>query len=416
MSNKCNICLCIQLVLRKSQLRVALSLVLITSILGCGLVNSPPSVSSVNSVIASMVATAAKHSFDSEQTSGTNEFSEISRQKKPVQTVALLGFRDVEGRQSDRTEVLDASLVSAAVHTGIPLARDNGLLRDLESEGPIPLRWSPGQLWPRNWEQITSSRFLSGQVRYETPWAYIRLVLMDRVNGTILWTTQSKVLESELEQRGRAIAKARGEVLNVSDFSTGIDFHLLVRRVEGQFPQLIDVTERGALRAGDKLQLRFRVDQTCAVYAFLQQSNGQREDIISSDRVYGGRLQYGPGEESWIDLDKVNEVYTLYFIVAERLRNERREDLYEAIDELVQRGQLNRFEGIEMLDVKVTEFLQNQIENSPPIEVLRSGTEIRVGQAETFVYSNGDSFESVPELLSATPILVRAYTFEVQYN
>ena len=74
-----------------------------------------------------------------------------------------------------------------------------------------------------------------------------------------------------------------------------------------------------------------------------------------------------------IDLDRVNEVYTLYFIVAERLDDERREDLFEQISELVDNGQLNRFQGLELLDAELSGFLQNQLEGLPPVEVLRSG-------------------------------------------
>ncbi len=78
-------------------------------------------------------------------------------------------------------------------------------------------------------------------------------------------------------------------------------------------------------------------------------------------------------------------------------------------------GQLNRFQGLDQVDALLAEFLQNQLIGSPPVEVLRAG-EIESGDPETFTYSNGDTFESVPEVHSAAPILVRAISFEVQPN
>ncbi len=330
--------------------------------------------------------------------------------------VALLGFRDGDGRRSVRTEVLDEALMSAALSHGLPVALDIGLLEELRGEPA--LRWSMGSFLPRKWEELEAPRLLGGQVRYESPWAYLRLVLVDRADGTVLSSARGRVSEGELDRRGRALAELRGSggEAAISDFAADIDFHLLVRRLEGEFPQLVDVSEGGELRGGDQLQVRFRVSKTCAVWAFLQLSNGGREGIFSGDRVYATRLQYGPGgENGWIHLDQENEVYTLYFVVAERLEDELREDLFEQIADLVSNGHLNRFQGLELLDSTLAGFLQNQLDGSPVVEVLRTG-EIESGDSETFTYSNGDTFESVPEVHSAAPILVRALSFEVQPN
>ena len=363
---------------------------------GCGFFAGKPPVEGVGTVLGNMVsAMASAQPADSR--------------------VALLGFRDGDGRRSVRTEVLDEVLVSAALSHELPVALDLGLLEELRGEPA--LRWSMGSLLPRNWEELEAPRLLGGQVRYEPPWAYLRLVLVDRADGTVLSSARGRVSEGELDRRGRALAELRGSAgeAAISDFAAGVDLHLLVRRLEGEFPQLVEVSEGGELRSGDRLQVRFRVSKTCAVWAFLQLSNGEREGIFSSDRVYGARLQYGPGEEDWVDLDRVNEVYTLYFVVAERLEDERREDLFEEIAELESNGQLNRFQGLDQVDALVAGFLQNQLAGSPPVEVLRTG-EIESGDSETFIYSNGDTFESVPEVHSAAPILVRALSFEVQPN
>ena len=361
---------------------------------GCGFFAGKPRVEEVGEVLGNMVAgMAAAQPADSR--------------------VALVGFRDADGKRTLRTETLDEALVSAALSHDMPVAPDVGLLEELRGEPA--LRWSMESLLPRNWEDLDAPRLLGGQVRYEPPWAYLRLVLVDRTDGTVLRSVRGRVSEGELDRRGGALAALRGSdgEAEVSDFAADVDLHLLVRRVEGEFPQLVELSEGAVLRGGDQLQLRFRVSRTCAVWAFLQLSSGERKGIFSGDRVYGARLQYGPGEEDWIDLGG-NEVYTLYFVVAEDLEGERREDLFEEIAELVKNGQLNRFQGIDQVDVMLADFLRNQLEGSPPVEVLRAG-EIESGGPEVFTIK-GETFESVPEIHFAAPVLVRAVSFEVQPN
>lgn len=361
---------------------------------GCGFFAGKPRVEGVGEVLGNMV-------------------SAIESAQAGDSRVALVGFRDADGKRTLRTESLDEALVSAALSHDMPVALDVGLLEELRGEPA--LRWSMESLLPRNWEELDAPRLLGGQVRYEPPWAYLRLVLVDRTDGTVLRSVRGRVSEGELDRRGRALAALRGSdgEAVVSDFAADIDLHLLVRRVEGDFPQLVELSEGAVLRGGDQLQLRFRVSRTCAVWAFLQLSSGERQGIFSGDRVYGARLQYGPGEVDWIDLGG-NEVYTLYFVVAEDLESERREDLFEEVAELVNNGQLNRFQGIDQVDALLADFLRNQLEDSPPVEVMRAG-EIESGDPEIFTLK-GETFESVPEIHYAAPVLVRAVSFEVQPN
>ena len=363
---------------------------------GCGFFATRPPAEGVSQVVGNMV---------SAMVSGMPEGS----------PVALLGFRDGDGKRTVRTEALDEALVSASLRHDMPVAPDVGLLEELRGEPA--LRWSMDSLLPRKWEKLEAPRLLGGQVRYEPPWAYLRLVLVDRADGTVLSSARGRVSQGELDRRGRALAALRGRAgeVAVSDFAADVDLHLLVRRVEGEFTQLVEVREGMTLLAEDQLQVRFRVSRTSAVWAFLQLSSGERKGIFSGDRVYGARLQYGPGEAEWIDLDQVNEVYTLYFIVAEDLESEGRENLFEEIAELVENGQLNRFQGIDQVDDVLAGFLQNQLEGSPSVEVLRAG-EIESGSPEVFTLDKGETFESVPEALYAAPVLVRAVSFEVQPN
>ena len=220
-----------------------------------------------------------------------------------------------------RTEVLDEALMSAALSHGLPVALDIGLLEELRGEPA--LRWSMGSLLPRKWEELEAPRLLGGQVRYESPWAYLRLVLVDRADGTVLSSARGRVSEGELDRRGRALAELRGQRRGGRNFGLcrGHRFPPAGAATRRGVPQLVDVSEGGELRGGDQLQVRFRVSKTCAVWAFLQLSNGGRQGIFSGDRVYATRLQYGPGgENGWIHLDQENEVYTLYFVVAEAWR------------------------------------------------------------------------------------------------
>ena len=362
---------------------------------GCGFFATSPPAEGVSEVVGEMVSAMA---------------SEVP-QDSPV---ALLGFRDGDGKRTVRTETLDEAMVSASLRHDMPVAPDVGLLEELRGEPA--LRWSKDSLLPRKWEKLEAPRLLGGQVRYEPPWAYLRLVLVDRAAGTVLRSVRGRVSEGELDRRGRALAELLGRTgeVQVSDFSAEVDLHLLVRRVEGEFTQLVEVGEGMTLRAEDQLQVRFRVSRTSAVWAFLQLSGGERQGIFSGDRVYGARLQHGPGEEEWIDLDRVNEVYTLYFVVAENLEDGRRENLFEEIAELVDNGQLNRFEGIGQVDALLAGFLQNQLEGSPSVDVLRDG-EMESGDPEVFTIK-GETFESVPEVLAAAPVLMRALSFEVQPN
>ena len=224
-----------------------------------------------------------------------------------------------------RTETLDDALVSAALSHGLQVAPAAGLLEELRGEPA--LRWSMGSLLPRDWEELDAPWLLGGQVRYEPPWAYLRLVLVDRTDGTVLRSVRGRVSQGELDRRGRALAALRGRAGEavVSDFDAAVDLHLLVRRVEGEFPQLVEVSEGAVLRDGDQLQVRFRVGSTCAVWAFLQLSSGERREIFSEDPRVPGPPPVRSGRRDWIDLDQVNEVYTLYFVVAEYLEGERRE-------------------------------------------------------------------------------------------
>ena len=329
--------------------------------------------------------------------------------------LALLGFRDSEGKRSDRTEALDQALISAAITNGLAVAPDVGVLVAGDA-GPVSRNWLSGSLLPQGWQEIPAPRVLSGLVRYEQPWAYVRLVLAETASGVIVAASTGRISEARLERRARRLASARSGTAEESDFAAAIDLHILIRRADGDFAELVELSEKAVLKQGDQLQIRYKVDKTCAVYAFLQQSDGDRQDIVSSDRVYSGRLHYAPGENQWIDLTETNQVFTLYFIAAERLPNERRADLFDELDELTSSGQLDRYTGIDLMDARLIEFLKGQIAGAGEVAVLRGEEGIETGEVETFIYSNGESFKSSPQMLPIAPVLVRAYTFEVQYN
>ena len=153
----------------------------------------------------------------------------------------------------------------------------------------------------------------------------------------------------------------------------------------------------------------------CSVYAFLFQSGGKREDAFATETVFPGMMYYGPSEYGWIRLSEVNEVYTLYFIAGSRLEEEN-EELFENLADLVEQGVVDRFSGLDQVDEILAEYLSRQMEGGErEVKIVRDPEGIEKGKVETFAYQDGTRLESAPELLSDNGVLVRAFSFEVQY-
>ena len=328
--------------------------------------------------------------------------------------IAVLGFRERDGKKTSKSEALDEFLMSALLTFGAPVAEGVGMAA---SGDDVSATWKKDSPLPQNWSDTGSAELLSGLLYYESPWVYARVLLTDAESGVALESWSLRLLERELERQGELLAErveGEEEIPEDSPVVVSVDLHLVARHTESGFVEWVDLQEGGSLEPGDRIQLRYRVHADCTVYAILYQSDGEMEELIPSQNAYPGRMYYAPGEFSWTSVNEENEVYTLYFIAAPELEEDR-SDLFNNMAELVTRGQLDRFSGLDLLDGVVVEYLTRT--KTEKIEVLRGGGEdIEKGKEEQFVYPDGESVDSAPEKLSASPVLVRALSFEVQYQ
>ena len=334
--------------------------------------------------------------------------------------IAVLGFREADGKQTPRTEALDEYLLSSLVVAETPIAVGVGATEIREKPGSGGGEWEAGALLPEAWQKLESPRLLSGQVQYEPPWAYVRLLLTDRVSGEVIGSASGRVRERTLARAGTALSARRSgiepgkETAGVEEVA--VDLHVLVRRTKGGFAELVELKEGGTLKKEDRLQLRFRVHSDCSVYAFLFQlgGGGQRQSLFATEAVFKGITYYGPSEYGWITLSEENEVYTLYFIAGSRLEEEN-EELFENLADLIQQGAVDRFSGLDQVDAILAEYLSRHMEGEERVvKIVRDPEGIEKGKVETFMYQDGTRLESAPELLSDIGILVRAFSFEVQ--
>ena len=108
-------------------------------------------------------------------------------------------------------------------------------------------------------------------------------------------------------------------------------------------------------------------------------------------------------------------MYTLYFIAGARLEEEN-EQLFENLADLIQRGVVDRFSGLDQVDAILAEYLSGLLEGEGEVKIIRDPEGIEMGKVETFVYQDGTRLESAAELLSDKGILVRAISFEVEFQ
>ena len=314
--------------------------------------------------------------------------------------IAVLGLRDEAGRQTAATRLVDEYLRKALEKAGATLVTDvEG--NPWEEEEAVPAG---------RWENLGASLVIGGRLHTGTSWTYLRLIAIDGASGLVIARGTRRLdqrrLGAEVDRRGRqqGRAPARGEMQ--------VDLHLLGLRSEGGWSQPAAIAEGGLLQLGDRVQIRFKTAADCEVYAFLYSSQAEVEEVFAPRFVYAGRMHYGPGEDAWITLNRPDRAYTLYFIAAERL-NEDREGLFEAMAELVEQGQAGGGAGMERLDRVLVEILQREVEGDEEIEVVRGLDAIERGETVDFILADGTPLGSRPEKLMADPVLVRAYTFLV---
>ncbi len=326
-----------------------------------------------------------------------------------MDTVTVAGFRLLDGKISAETLALDEALLSAAVRAGVQVRPDAGIAGKGRAED---IDWRADELLPRDWRQLPGNLLSAGQVHLASPWVYLRMALVDGGTGDLRDESTVRLSQRDLTRLTTAY-QARGSksvVASLADLN--LEFHLLVRRDEGGFPRLIEFVEGGQLDEGDRLQLRFRADQDCEVYAFLYSSEGTNT-VLHDGTVFADRWQYAPSENRWEGLSQGDEVYSLYLLAARRLEEDK-SSMWEEISRLQEQGQIQKFRGVELIDSAVGRLLQRTSEIDS-VALVRGDEGVVLGESERFVYADGTAFDSRGRLLSGQVVAV-AYSVEVQFR
>lgn len=313
--------------------------------------------------------------------------------------LVLVPLRDDEGQRTVETRVLDELLVSGLLRAGVALAP----FEDNQEKA-----WgSADGLPPPYWDKIAAPRVLFGRLRREAGRDFVQLRLVQTKQRQVLGAQNHRLAAGSLQRVAAQRARAQGGRL-VAPIE--VDLYLIARRDEGGFTRELALTDSARLELGDRFQLRFRVSRDANVYAFMYDSEGQVEEIFAKRRVYSGRMLYGPGEEAWITPGESDRVYTLYFIVAENL-DEERDRMFEDMARLIAERRVDRFVGLPLLDRAVAAYVEQRLEGEARARVVRPGPEAQIG--EKIIYNDGTALQSRHETLSARPALVRALSFAV---
>ena len=324
-------------------------------------------------------------------------------------SIAVLGFRDEDGKQTSATQVLDGHLLRALLRDGAPVAPGVGVMRQV---GSATASWKKDAFLPTDPEALSSPLLLGGRVYRDSLWVYVRLVLAESETGTVLQSHVERFPERELARAARALeqeSSSSGSPVAESPFAVAVDLHVVVWRVSGSFTDPVELREGATLAVGDRLQLRYTTDADCVVWAFIFRSDGSRQDLIDITSVYAKHEQMSAD----FTFEAENVVHTLYFAVADEIDSDR-SDLFNEIGELIRRGEVRRFEGFELIDQELVSHLAPVTEARPaPVEVIRGHDGIELGAEETL--SIGETnLTSKPERLAGSPVLLRAITFDVQ--
>ena len=304
--------------------------------------------------------------------------------------VALLGVRDGSGKRTALTRVLDGELASALVRAGVDLKVVEG-----------DETWAADEVLPPHyWDEVAAPVLLVGQVQQDSSWTYLRLQALERANGGVLAAQTLRLDGQSLNERLLVAGPAAEGALS-------IELHLLVLHEDGGFDHQVSLEDNGRLQVGDRLQLRFKAGTDCQVYAWLYSSAGQQQDLFASQQVFKGSRR----ETSWLTLDQVNQVQTLYFVAAPHL-DEDKSTLFDNLAELIRQGQVTRFTGIEKLDQALATYLARYAPNQAAVQIQRQ--QDALGGEEKFILGEGTVLKSRPLLLKAAGVLVQALSFEVQ--
>ena len=297
--------------------------------------------------------------------------------------------------QTEETKVLDDYVLSALMRAEVAVGLVDTTGRRWRGEELVGLK-----------QGGSAEVALGGRLEADAPWMYVRMFLVERANGKLLASRTTRILARDVREE----LSSRQLGTSASDEPIEVELHLIAKREEGGVAQVVELAEGVQLQQGDRMQLRFKLSRDAEVHAFLCSSTGALETVFGEQFVYSDIVQYGPGENDWIAFNEIDQVYTLYFLAGPRLLAENAGPFFEQFATLVREGQIDRFTGLEQLDKALIEFLQHP----EPLEVLRGEEDISLGRPETIVYDDGNTLSSQAEILTGTPVLVRALSFSVQ--
>jgi hypothetical protein len=325
-------------------------------------------------------------------------------------TVTFTGFRNPYGKTSPESEVLDELMLSAALRAGVEPSVDVGIAGAATVKD---LRWQAQSVLPEGWRDLPGDLVSGGQLRVESPWAYLRLVTADPTSGWIRHDLRTRIAERDLAGLVAVRQRRLAGTVIVGAEPLDVDLHLVVRRNDGGFPQRLDFVEGGDLGQGEQLQLRFRTTADCEIFAFLYRSDGTRESLMSGS-VYANRWYYTPSENGWKSLSEADLVYSLYFLAAPRIEEDRT-SLWEDLDRFQNEGRIEQFRGLDLVDDAVVRLLQRTVTAADSLTIQRGSEGVELGKIERLVYDDGTTFESRPEQLHGT-VIARAYSALVSYR
>jgi hypothetical protein len=316
--------------------------------------------------------------------------------------LAWVGLRDAEGMPTDGPRAVGEHVLSAMMRQGLRVVDVDTLAAPWSQAGVLPVA---------AWTGLQAAVAVGGRVHTAGAWAHVRLVAVDTRQGHVLAAAQRRLKLGTLErladrtrQRGAGAAEDPRVELRVQ---------LLTTRLDGNMTRQLQLQENGSLLVGDRLQLRVRPLTDCTIYAFLLDSDGVQRDLLVSQQAYTNRVQYGPGQDRWLELQGTDRVHSLYIVAAKRLPEDRAE-LWDQVRELVEQGRIDRYLGLDLQDQLLADYVLRELPSEVELTVQRGDAAASYDRAEEIILEDGTRLESRPLILQGQNALIRVISFTTQ--
>lgn len=338
--------------------------------------------------------------------------ADIGRRDLP-RNLVFLGIRGGDGEQTPETKVVDRLLIETLGDAGFLLGVDERAAKESwTARGVLPL--FDDAVRPE------SSHLLGGRLHTDERWSYLQLAFLDRRTGAMQLADLQRVSTKSLQRSARASFKWEPQ-----GTPPAIELHILGLRRDLGFAEQVQVEDGAVLEKGDELQIRFRPDVECDVFAFLLSASGDTWPMFKRT-VFGGRSRYRPYESIWLRLDNATfnaarwryggadifgtrgkGDFTLYFAAAARLEDG--EEMFLAIEELFN-GRSGEIRDWSPVDKSVERHLFS--EDDGAVTMMQGGQPS--GETVRFLLDDGTVLENRSEKLRGTPVVFRVLRFSVQ--